>query len=94
MEDAAAMRDLRVLLVVLKEADLAHERLPADVRAAVAQETDDMEVALLRLVPLLAATPTSVRERLTRTLTKAVTLLGDVAAGPGPPLRLVQQPAS
>lgn len=78
----------------MKAADLTHDRMTDEWRAAAAAETDDAEVILLRMVPLMAATPGDFRQRMTRSLMKVLTLLGDLeGSGPSQPLRLIR-PAS
>lgn len=93
LEDAAVMRDLRLLLVVTRKADLEYERLPPEVKAGIEREHRYPEEALDPLVPVLAALPPGFRRRLEMTLLKVFTLLGVPAEEPPPSLRLIE-PAS
>jgi len=70
------MRDLRLLLVVVKKADLQYEQMPAKVKAAIERETPDFDEALSRLEPVIAAMPPTFRQRLERSLLRPFTLLG------------------
>ena len=91
LEDAAAMRDIRRLLVVARKADLQYERLPAQVKAAIEREADDYEDALSLLQPVFAAMPPTFRQRFERSLLRVFTLLAVPAEGTA--LHLVE-PAS